>query len=150
MIFRKVRRAPCGSRAILNTRAPKPSGRFGSAVSSERPRKNSSTPVSFKAEPNQQGKTVRRAMSCRASSVLTVWIGSAPNPFKLLGKLRAVRAEVDAALGKLRFQLMQQRFAVRSIDVHFVDEEKRRDLIPAQKLPERVGMPLHAAGAAHD
>ena len=26
----------------------------------------------FKAEPNQQGKTVRRVISCRASSVLTV------------------------------------------------------------------------------
>ena len=45
---------------------------------------------------------------------------------------------------------MQERLAVRAVDVHFVDEQERRDLVAPQKLPQRMGMALHAARAADD
>lgn len=45
---------------------------------------------------------------------------------------------------------MQERLAVRAVDVHFVDEQERRDLVAPQKLPQRMGVALHAARAADD
>ena len=44
----------------------------------------------------------------------------------------------------------QQRLPPRAGQVHLVDEQKGRNLVPGQQLPQGAGVPLHAVGAADD
>ena len=60
--FIHVRRFPWLSREILNTRAAKSGPYRGRGAYATSPWRNSATPSSFRAEPNQQGKSLRRAI----------------------------------------------------------------------------------------
>ena len=44
----------------------------------------------------------------------------------------------------------QQRVPPRAWQVHLVDKQKHRDLVPRQQLPQRAGVTLDAVGAADD
>ena len=45
-------------------------------------------------------------------------------------------------------QLFQHGGAVRPRQVHFIDEEKRGDVVPLQQVPEGAGVGLDTVGAA--
>ena len=64
--------------------------------------------------------------------------------------VRLRRGEVHARGVELPLQRFQPRRAVRAGQVHFRHEQKRRDAVAPQKLPERFRVRLHAVRAADD
>ena len=60
------------------------------------------------------------------------------------------RPEIDAALGEALGQLFHQRLAPRAGQIHLGHEHKGRHPGALQQPPERLGMGLHAVGAADD
>ena len=57
--------------------------------------------------------------------------------------------EVHAA-GILPLQQLHEALMAQTGQVHLVDKEEGRDLVPGQQLPEGAGMALNAVGAADD
>ena len=62
--------------------------------------------------------------------------------------LRPGQAKIHAAGAQLLLQLAQQLLPVGPGQIHFVDEEKHRHLIPLQQPPEGQGVGLYPVGAA--
>ena len=60
------------------------------------------------------------------------------------------RSEVHTAAVQPRFQLLQECISVCAVQIHLVDEQKRRDSLPRQQPPQRFRMRLHAVRAADD
>ena len=56
--------------------------------------------------------------------------------------------EIHKAIPQPTVQLGQKRFPARAGQVHLVHEHKGGDAVPPQQPPERLGMALHAVGAA--
>ena len=58
--------------------------------------------------------------------------------------------EIDNAGRKPLFQLTQQQHALRAVQIHLVDEQEGRDIVPRKQPPERFRVRLHAVRAADD
>ena len=48
------------------------------------------------------------------------------------------------------FEIREDRRPIRAREVHLRDEDKGRDMIPFEQVPERLRMRLHALRSAHD
>ena len=62
----------------------------------------------------------------------------------------SVGGEIHTPVAEFFFQFLQERVFVRAVHIHFVDEEKTRDMVFLQQPPQRDGMALYAVGAADD